>query len=416
MHFDYLPISVGIETLGGVFTPIVLRGTPLPAKRQQTFSTATDNQDAVNIEIYFGERPIVKNNLLFKKFELSGIPHAPKGQLRIVLNIEIEKDLSVKAEAIESKSKVNILVGEDTSSVDLTKEKISELLKNAEENKANDDKSLRLIEENNKRQNLIQLAEGILRDTNKRNMYSAKRIEELLAELGLSIQNNESDKIYSKTKELEGLLNPLNLFDGFDNIFQGVFPQDIFGTQATKPYKAPSSKYTARSHPKESVTSNKAVKDERPKAEPMKYDIGKIFGGHNFTLDSNLCFVLMPFVKEMNPIYIDHIKPVVESEGISCQRADEIFGTSIITFDIWEKINRSRFIIADLTYKNPNVFYETGLAHALGKEVILITQTMNDVPFDLKSLRCIVYSFTPRGMKALEANLVKTIQIIMRSS
>ena len=118
----------------------------------------------------------------------------------------------------------------------------------------------------------------------------------------------------------------------------------------------------------------------------------------------------------MTPLYTDHIKPAVESEGITCQRADEIVGTNIITFDIWEKINRSRFIIADLTNKNPNVFYEIGLAHALGKEVILITQTMNDVPFDLKSLRCIVYDFTPRGIKQLEAALVKTINIIMRTS
>lgn len=413
MHFDFLPISVGIETLGGVFTPIVLRGTPLPAKRQQTFSTAADNQPAVTIKIYIGERSIAKSNLLLKQFELSGIPFAPKGQPKIVLNIEISKDLSIKAEAIESESKTNIIVEENTSSADLTKGKISELLKDAEENKANDDKLLRLMEEDNKRQNLIQQAEEILRDTNKRNMYNTERIEKLLAELGLSIQNNESDKINTKTNELERLLRSRDVFGfgGFGDVFQ-----DIFGAQATKPYESPSSKYTASSQPKESMPSNKDRKDERPKAEPMKYDIGKIFGGYNFTLDPNLCFVLMPFVKEMEPIYSDHIKPVVESEGISCQRSDEIVGTNIITFDIWEKINRSRFIIADLTGKNPNVFYEIGLAHALGKEVILITQTMNDVPFDLKSLRCIVYSFTPRGMKELEATVVKTVQIIMRSS
>jgi hypothetical protein len=63
-----------------------------------------------------------------------------------------------------------------------------------------------------------------------------------------------------------------------------------------------------------------------------------------------------------------------------------------------------------------NVFYELGVAHAIGKDVILITQTMDDVPFDLKALRCIVYSFTPRGMKEMESILRKTIQEIMRSS
>jgi len=87
-----------------------------------------------------------------------------------------------------------------------------------------------------------------------------------------------------------------------------------------------------------------------------------------------------------------------------------------LTSDIWEKINRARFIVADLTGKNPNVFYEVGLAHAIGKDVILITQSMDDVPFDLKVLRCIVYSFTPRGMKELENRLIQTIRKIMKSS
>jgi hypothetical protein len=414
MHFDFLPISLGIETLGGIFTPIVLRGTPLPAKRQQNFSTAKDNQPAVSVKIYIGERPIAKSNLLLKEFELSGIPPAPKGQPEIVLSIEIGKDLSIKAKAVELKSKINIMVEEDTSSLDLTNEKITKMLKDAEENKANDDKSLRLMEEDNKRQSLIQKAEEILGDVNKRKSYDANKIEKLIAEIGLSIQNNELDKVNSKTKELEGLIQHSGLYGGFSG-FGDIF-QDFFAPQKIKPDQTSSSKQTASSHPKEKLQTNKTVRDERPIAEPMKYDIGKIFGGYNFTLDPNLCFVLMPFVKEMDPIYTDHIKPAVESEGIACQRADEIVGTNIITFDIWEKINRSRIIIADLTNMNPNVFYEIGLAHALGKEVILIAQTMNDVPFDLKSLRCIVYSFTPRGMKELETTLVKTIQIIMRSS
>ena len=404
MRFDFLPISIGIETLGGVFTPIVLRGTPLPAKRQQVFSTATDNQPAVNIKIYIGERPIAKRNLFLKEFELSGLSPAPKGQLEIILNVEIGKDLSIKGEAIESKSKKNIIVEEDTSSVDLSDEMISKLLKEAEENKAEDDKLLR-------RQNVIRQAEEILGDANRRKMYNGNKLEELLAELGLSIQNNDPVTINSKTKELEDLLNSQNVFAGFGDIFG-----DFFGTKAQKPYKAHGHRDTAPPQDSESVRFKKAVKDERPKAEPMKYDIGKIFGSYSFTLDPNLCFVLMPFLKTMDPIYTDHIKPIVESEGITCQRADEIVGTNIITFDIWEKINRSRFMVADLTGRNPNVFYEIGLAHALGKDVIIITQTMNDVPFDLKALRCIVYDFTPRGMKQLEASLVKTIKTIMRSS
>ena len=96
-------------------------------------------------------------------------------------------------------------------------------------------------------------------------------------------------------------------------------------------------------------------------------------------------------------------------------RADDIRGTTLITRDIWEKINRARFLVADLSGQNPNVFYEVGLAHALGKDVLLLTQTMTDVPFDLKALRCIVYSYTPRGMKEMEAALKATISALMKS-
>jgi hypothetical protein len=249
MHFDFLPISVGIETAGGVYTPIVLRGTPLSAKRQQTFSTAADNQSAVDIKIFIGERPIAQNNLLLKKFTLSGIPPASKGQPKIILNIEIGKDLLIKAEAIESKSQKNISVEEDTSSINLTNDKISKLLKDAEENKAIDD-----------RQKIIGQAEAILRDENKRGIFNAKRIEELLAEIGLSIQNNESDKIRSQIKELESLLTTHDLFNSFGNL--GNVFDNIFGT---KPYKTPNVDKTAHSEPVKSMPSKKPVKDEKNK-------------------------------------------------------------------------------------------------------------------------------------------------------
>lgn len=248
MHFDFLPISVGIETLGGVYTPIVLRGTPLPAKRQQTFSTSTDNQSAVDIKIYIGERPAAQNNLLLKKFILSGIPSALRGQPKIVLNIEIGKDLLIKAEAIESKSKRNISVEEDTSSINLTNDRISRLLKDAEENKSID-----------MRQKIIGQAEAILSDSNKSEIYNAKRIAELLAEIGLAIQNSESDKVSSKTKELEGLLIPRDLFSGFGS-FGNIF-DDLFGNKGTKSYETPVGEKSAHSEPDKSRPSIKLVKD-----------------------------------------------------------------------------------------------------------------------------------------------------------
>ena len=78
-----------------------------------------------------------------------------------------------------------------------------------------------------------------------------------------------------------------------------------------------------------------------------------------------------------------------------------------IVEDIWESINRARILIADLTGKNPNVFYEVGIAHTVGKEVILTTQNIDDVPFDLRHLRHIQYTYTPRGMEAFEQQLRK---------
>ena len=124
----------------------------------------------------------------------------------------------------------------------------------------------------------------------------------------------------------------------------------------------------------------------------------------------------MPFADESQPVYDDHIKKVLGALGVSAQRADEIASTSLITWDIWERINKARFIIADMTGRNPNVFYEVGLAHAISKEVILLTRSMGDIPFDLQSLRFIVYDYTPRGMVEFEKKLRAAVSAIMQAS
>jgi nucleoside 2-deoxyribosyltransferase len=102
----------------------------------------------------------------------------------------------------------------------------------------------------------------------------------------------------------------------------------------------------------------------------------------------------------------------MENLGYKCFRADGIFSNKPIIDDIIQAVQSSYIIISDLTDNNPNVFYETGYCHAIGKKVILITQDSN-VPFDLKSIRHIKYDYTPRGMKYLEDNLKKTVENIM---
>jgi hypothetical protein len=123
-------------------------------------------------------------------------------------------------------------------------------------------------------------------------------------------------------------------------------------------------------------------------------------------------FVLMPFAPAMKPLYDDHISPVAARLGLSVARADDFFNITAIISDIWAAIASARVIVADCTGRNPNVFYEIGLAHAIGKPVVLITANSDDVPFDLRHLRYIQYDFTPRGMEAFEQRLEASIRTV----
>ncbi len=122
-------------------------------------------------------------------------------------------------------------------------------------------------------------------------------------------------------------------------------------------------------------------------------------------VNENLCFIIMPFTDKLNPIYESIIKPVIKDLKLECLRADEIFTSKPIIEDIWDNVKKARFLIADLTERNPNVFYELGLAHALNKEVILLTQDINDVPFDLRHFRIIVYQDSISGADKLKSTL-----------
>jgi hypothetical protein len=124
-------------------------------------------------------------------------------------------------------------------------------------------------------------------------------------------------------------------------------------------------------------------------------------------------FVLMPFQESFLPIYRDHIRVVAEKLNLSCARADDLFTSHDLMIDVWSSICGAGVIIADCTGRNPNVFYEMGLAHSVGKPVILITQSANDIPADIKRIRYIAYTYTPRGMKEFEENLAKTISTTM---
>ncbi|MBB6497312.1 hypothetical protein [Methanococcus maripaludis] len=139
-----------------------------------------------------------------------------------------------------------------------------------------------------------------------------------------------------------------------------------------------------------------------------------IFKRTDFSIDDNLVFIICPFKDPFDEVCNDHIKPTVRSfQNMECVRADDIFDNQPFIEKIWKYLNEARIIIADLTGRNPNVFYELGIANALGKEVILLTQTMEDVPSDLRHIECIVYKFTPNGVKKLENDLEQMIETIL---
>jgi len=127
----------------------------------------------------------------------------------------------------------------------------------------------------------------------------------------------------------------------------------------------------------------------------------------------NSCFVIMPFNTTFQTQYDKIIKPALKELNIQCVRGDEIYTKQRIVDDIWNSIRACRFVIAELTSKNPNVLYELGLAHAIGKPVVIITRNADDVPFDLKALRYLYYDvndpFWGENLKAGIQNLIKKL-------
>ncbi len=131
----------------------------------------------------------------------------------------------------------------------------------------------------------------------------------------------------------------------------------------------------------------------------------------------NNCFVVMPFDPLFQAQYEHVIKPAVEQLGIVCVRGDEIYSKAQIVEDIWKSLRQVKVVIAELTGRNPNVMYEIGLAHAIGKPVILLTRNEEDVPFDLKALRYIFYSTSdPHWGDKLTATIREMIGKILKES
>ena len=119
----------------------------------------------------------------------------------------------------------------------------------------------------------------------------------------------------------------------------------------------------------------------------------------------------MPFHPDFDQVY-EAIQGVAGAQGLRCQRADNIWENHAVIQDIVSLIDRSRIVVCDCTGRNPNVFYEAGIAHTLGREVILITQSDNDIPFDLRHLRYVRYLNNAQGLDELRQQLQARLEFL----
>jgi len=132
--------------------------------------------------------------------------------------------------------------------------------------------------------------------------------------------------------------------------------------------------------------------------------------------DKRRCFIVMPFGdQDLQVVYEDFVKPIlVDGCNLHCERGDDVFGSNVIMEDILRSISAADVILADLTRKNANVFYEVGICHALGKPVLLLAQSIDDVPFDLRHRRVLLYDYSPRGCKRLEGTLRQNMNAVLK--
>jgi hypothetical protein len=129
-------------------------------------------------------------------------------------------------------------------------------------------------------------------------------------------------------------------------------------------------------------------------------------------IEPTLASAMMPFDAAFNAVY-DSIRQASDNVGLRCRRADDIWENAAIIQDVVSLVDRSRIVVCDCSGRNPNVFYEAGIAHALGREVILITQSEHDIPFDLRHLRYIRYLNNAEGRATLVQSLQARMQTIL---
>ncbi len=206
---DVTPLSLGIETLGGVMTKLIEKNTTIPTKANQTFSTADDNQTAVTVHVLQGERERAANNKSLGKFDLTDIPPAPRGvpQVEVVFNIDANGILNVEARDKATGKKQSIVI---KASSGLSDDEVQRMVRDAEAHAEEDKKFRELVDTRNQAENLLNSTEKSLKELGEK-VDSAERakIEAAMSDLRDALKGDRKETIETKSQALSELYGKL---------------------------------------------------------------------------------------------------------------------------------------------------------------------------------------------------------------